>query len=68
MNKFTLTFDKFCRIPIEMNPGLKDKLAQAERKLKHIQCLIDNGHLGWLTRARLKAVCRRIQKLDGLLK
>jgi hypothetical protein len=42
-------------------------LARAERKLAHIQSLIDRGHLGWLTYLRLNRVCRKIEKLDPTL-
>jgi len=43
------------------------ELAQLERKLQHIQSLIDRGRLGGLTYWRLNSVCRRIQRLDAAL-
>ena len=45
-------------------------LVRAEKKLEHIQSLIDQGgwHLNSLTYFRLNAVCRKITKLDAALK
>jgi hypothetical protein len=42
-------------------------LARYERKLDHIQELIDNGHLRWPVYLRLNSVCRKIEKLDARL-
>jgi len=55
----------FEKDPIARN---RRELARCERKLQHIQSLIDRGRLGGLTYWRLKSVCRKIQKLDALLK
>jgi hypothetical protein len=40
------------------------KLAQAERTLAHLNLLIEQGHLGWLTTFRLNRVCRKIERLN----
>jgi hypothetical protein len=40
------------------------RLLKAERKLAHIQSLIDKGQLSWLNFWRLNRVCRQIQKLE----
>ena len=41
--------------------------AYYERRLAHIQSLIDRGNLSWLTYFRLNRVCDKIKQLDELL-
>jgi hypothetical protein len=52
-----------------MNPPthLELKRVRAERKLAHLNSLIEAGHLGWPTYWRLNWVCRKIEKLDKAL-